>query len=303
MRDQAEKLREIMNDIKGYNTQNTNSSGGNPHKRVSRVITVTSGKGGVGKTNFTVNLGITLAQTGLKVVIIDADLGLANVDVVMGKMSKYNLSDVINKSRDILEILEEGPNGVKFISGGSGVQQLIKLNKTQLVDLLIKLGKLDEEADIVLIDTGAGLSENVLSFVHAAKEVILITTPEPTAITDAYALIKTITQKDKNKNIKIVVNRVENQAEALNILDKLNLVTERFLDIKLYKLGYILNDNNVSKAVKMQEPFVISFNKSEATKNLQQIADTLINNLETTPIAVSGFKMFINKLTNIFNNA
>ncbi len=300
MKDQAERLREIISSIKNYK-EDEKSTGSLTDKPGSRVITITSGKGGVGKTNFTVNLGIKFAQMGLRVVIIDADLGLSNVDVVMGKMSKYNLSDVINSNKDILEILEEGPNGVKFISGGSGVQELVKLNKTQLVDLLMKLGKLDEEADVILIDTGAGLSENVISFVHAAREVILVTTPEPTSITDAYALIKTITQKDKMKTIKVVVNRADNAAEAFNILDKLNVVTQKFLGVKLQKLGYILNDANVIKAVKIQQPFVISFSKSEASKNLNEIALTLMENKELNTTAASGIKVFINKLTNLFN--
>ncbi len=300
MKDQAEKLREIINDIK--NTSTGNLSNNTINKSAGpRVITVTSGKGGVGKTNFTVNLGIRLSQLGLRVVIIDADLGLANIDVVMGRMTKYNLSDVINNNKDILEILEEGPGGVKFTSGGSGVQELVKLDKSQLFDLLMKLGKLDEEADIILIDTGAGLSDSVLSFVHASREVIIVTTPEPTSITDAYALIKTISNRDKSKNIKIVVNRVDNSAEAFNILDKLNVVTEKFLGIKLQRLGYIINDNIVSKAVKQQQPFIISFSKSEPSKNMAEIADTLLKNLEVNTNTVSGFRMFINKLTNIFN--
>jgi flagellar biosynthesis protein FlhG len=300
MKDQAERLREIISSIKTYK-DDEKSTGSLTNKPESRVITITSGKGGVGKTNFTVNLGIKFAQMGLRVVIIDADLGLSNVDVVMGRMSKYNLSDVINSNKDILEILEEGPNGVKFISGGSGVQELVKLNKTQLVDLLMKLGKLDEEADVILIDTGAGLSENVISFVHAAREVILVTTPEPTSITDAYALIKTITRKDKMKIIKVVVNRADNAAEAFNILDKLYVVTQKFLDVKLQKLGYILNDANVTKAVKIQQPFVISFSRSEASKNLHEIALTLIDNKELNTNSASGIKVFINKLTNLFN--
>jgi flagellar biosynthesis protein FlhG len=299
MKDQAERLREIISSIKNYK-EDEKSAGSLTGKPGSRVIAITSGKGGVGKTNFTVNLGIKFAQMGHRVVIIDADLGLANVDVVMGRMSKYNLSDVINSSKDILEILEEGPNGVKFISGGSGVQELVKLNKTQLVDLLMKLGKLDEEADIILIDTGAGLSENVISFVHAAREVILVTTPEPTSITDAYALIKTITHKDKKKNIKVVVNRADNEAEACNILDKLNIVTQKFLGVKLQKLGYILNDASVSKAVKIQQPFVISFSRCEASKNMNEIALALMDDKELNTSSVSGIKTFINKLTNLF---
>lgn len=300
MKDQAERLREIIGSIKNYKDEEK-ATGMLTDKPGSRVIAITSGKGGVGKTNFTVNLGIRFAQMGLRVVIIDADLGLANVDVVMGKMSKYNLSDVINSNKNILEILEEGYEGVKFVSGGSGVQELVKLNRTQLVDLLMKLGKLDEEADIILIDTGAGLSENVISFVHAAREVILVTTPEPTSITDAYALIKTITNKDKAKNIKVVVNRADNASEAFNILDKLNVVTQKFLGVKLHKLGYILNDACVIKAVKIQQPFVISFARSEASKNMNDIALTLMDNKELNPSSVSGIKMFINKLTSLFN--
>lgn len=300
MKDQAERLREIISSIKNYKDEEKRT-GILTDKPGSRVIAVTSGKGGVGKTNFTVNLGIKFAQMGLRVVIIDADLGLANVDVVMGKMSKYNLSDVINSNKNILEILEEGYEGVKFVSGGSGVQELVKLNRTQLVDLLMKLGRLDEEADIILIDTGAGLSENVISFVHAAREVILVTTPEPTSITDAYALIKTITHKDKTKNIKVVVNRADNAAEAFNILDKLNVVTQKFLGVRLQKLGYILNDTCVTKAVKIQQPFVISFARSEASRNMNDIALTLMDNKELNPSSVSGIKMFINKLTSLFN--
>ena len=300
MKDQAERLREIISSIKNYK-EDEKSTGSLTDKPGSRVIAITSGKGGVGKTNVTVNLGIKFAQMGLRVVIIDADLGLSNVDVVMGKMSKYNLSDVINSNKDILEILEEGPDGVKFVSGGSGVQELVKLNKTQLVDLLMKLGKLDEEADIILIDTGAGLSDNVISFVHAAREVILVTTPEPTSITDAYALIKTITQRDKAKIIKVIVNRADNAAEALNILDKLNVVTQKFLGVKLQKLGYILNDACVVKAVKMQQPFVVSFNRCEDSKNLNEIALTLMDNKELNSNSVFGIKMFINKLSNLFN--
>lgn len=299
MRDQAEKLREIINDIKSYSKQSASMTVTPPTE--ARVITVTSGKGGVGKTNFTVNLAIKLSQMGKRVIIIDADLGLANVDVVMGRMSKYNLSDVIKNDKDIMDILEEGPCGVKYVSGGSGVQELVRLNKMQLVDLLMKLGKLDYEADIILIDTGAGLSDNVLSFVHASKEVILVTTPEPTSITDAYALIKTISNKDANKNIKIVVNRVESDSEANNILDKLKAVTERFIGIKLHSLGFIYNDACVTKSVKIQQPFVLNYTRCEATKNITDIAKILLDTNSAVMTGSSGFKVFINKLSNIFS--
>lgn len=299
MRDQAEKLREIINDIKSYSKQSAIETA--TPQAEARVITITSGKGGVGKTNFTVNLAIKLSQMGKRVIIIDADLGLSNVDVIMGKMSRYNLSDVIKNNKDIMEILEDGPHGVRFISGGSGVQDLIKLNKMQMVDLLMKIGKLDYEADIILIDTGAGLSESVLSFVHASKEVILVTTPEPTAITDAYALIKTISIKDAYKDIKIVVNRVESDTEAYNILERLKFVTERFIGIKLNSLGFIMYDSCVSKSVKIQQPFVLNYAKCEATKNVTDIAKILLETKNTEMTGSSGLKIFINKLSNIFS--
>jgi flagellar biosynthesis protein FlhG len=299
MRDQAEKLREIISDIKSYSKQSASLTAAPPAE--ARVITITSGKGGVGKTNFTVNLAIKLSQMGNRVIIIDADLGLSNVDVIMGRMSKYNLSDVLKNNKEIMEVLEEGPCGVRFVSGGSGVQDLVKLNKMQLVDLLMKLGKLDYEADIILIDTGAGLSDSVLSFVHASKEVILVTTPEPTSITDAYALIKTISNKDAGKNIKIVVNKVDSEMEANNILDKLKAVTERFIGIKLISLGFIMNDSCVSKSVKIQQPFVLNYSKCEATKNITDIAQILLDTKGAAMSGSSGFKMFINKLSNIFS--
>ncbi|MDF2839660.1 MAG: ATPase involved in chromosome partitioning [Clostridia bacterium] len=299
MRDQAEKLREIINDIKSYSKESASLTAAPPAE--ARVITITSGKGGVGKTNFTVNLAIKLSQMGNRVIIIDADLGLSNVDVIMGKMSKYNLSDVLKNDKEILDILEEGPCGVRFVSGGSGVQDLVKLNKMQLVDLLMKLGKLDYEADIILIDTGAGLSDSVLSFVHASKEVILVTTPEPTSITDAYALIKTISNKDAGKNIKIVVNKVESEIEANHILEKLKAVSERFIGMKLISLGFIMNDSCVPKSVKIQQPFVLNYTKCEATKNITDIANILLDTKGAGMSGSSGLKMFINKLSNIFS--
>lgn len=302
MRDQAEKLREIFENL-DYDKikQETYKNNEKNLRKFARVITITSGKGGVGKTNLAINLGIKLSQLGLKVIIIDADLGLSNIDIVLGKAPKYSLSDVINYRKEILEIIEEGPEGIKFISGGSGVQDLIRIDKNQLANLLIQLSKLDEEADIVFIDTGAGLSNNVLSFIYAAKEIILVTTPEPTAITDAYALIKVISQKDKTKEIKLVVNRVENIEEAENLLNKLTEVSEKFLGINVQKLGFILNDKNVTKAVKKQQPFVLMYENTEASRNISNIAESLMNNYYIEQESQYGIKLFINKLKWFFN--
>ena len=308
MKDQAGKLRDIVDKINNknrsdyaYEDSDLLKDFAKPAKKSARVITVTSGKGGVGKTNITINLAIKLAQQGLKVIIIDADLGLSNIDIVFGIIPKYNLSDVINYRKGILDILEEGSNGVRFISGGSGLQDLVKIDKNQLAHLLIELGKLDEEADIILIDTGAGLSDQVLSFIYAAKEVIIVTTAEPTAITDAYALIKIIAKKDKSKEIKLLVNRAENSIEATNILNKLHDACLKFLGVSIRKLGYVSNDSNIPKAVKIQQPFVISFEKTEAANDISLIAAALIDNMDYKQDNGYGIRLFVNKLKWFFS--
>jgi len=305
MKDQASKLRSIVNklnnaDITSNYDENILTERTAANRRNARVITVTSGKGGVGKTNITINLAIKISQLGLKVIVIDADLGLSNVDIVLGKIPKYNLSDVINYRRSIYEIIEEGPGGIKFISGGSGLQDLIKISKEQLAYLLMELGKLDQEADIIFIDTGAGISDQVLSFVYAAKEVIVLTTPEPTAITDAYALIKVMAQKDKSKKISILLNKADSPTEANNTLEKLCQVCSRFLGVTIDKLGFVCNDINIPRAVKLQQPFVIAFEKSAAALDITSIAKSLIY-VEDKKIDYGyGIRLFVNKLKCFF---
>lgn len=302
--DQAEKLRSIINSLNNIkpNSDGSQESIGVSMKKKTRVITVTSGKGGVGKTNISINLGLVLSELGNKVVVIDADFGLANVDVVLGIMPEYNLLDVISDDKEITDILTEGPNGIKFISGGSGVEELIKLEKWQLDKFMEKMSQLDDIADIIIIDTGAGLSENVLSFVMAADEIILVTTPEPTSITDAYALIKMVSKMDKNKNMKIVVNRAEDNEEAGQILKKLILASEKFLSYKISALGYVLNDNSVTKAVKQQQPFIISYPKSVATRYIREIAGKLLKSYETEEAApAGGIKGFVGRLMRLLN--
>jgi flagellar biosynthesis protein FlhG len=302
MRDQAERLRQIIDSLKLRQAVNEADLYGKALKKKAKVITVTSGKGGVGKTNITINLGIALSELGLRVVIIDADFGLANIDVLFGIASKFSLVDVINDEKNILEVLSEGPKKIKFISGGSGVEELVKLEKPQLDRFVTNIALLDEIADIILIDTGAGLSDNVMSFVMAADEVLLVTTPEPTSITDAYALIKMVSNRDKKKTIKVIVNRAENVNEAYNILNKLSMVADRFLSLKLLLLGYILQEDAVIKAVKMQQPFSISFPKSQATKSIKEISKRLADtNDGRSGTEISGIKGFVNRLVNFLN--
>lgn len=300
--DQAEKLRSIINSLNGIksNRDGTQEEPGT-HKR-ARVITVTSGKGGVGKTNFSINMAILLSEFGLRVVIIDADFGLANIDVVLGVMPEFTLLDVIKDNKDISDVLTQGPNNVKFISGGSGVEELIKLEKWQLDKFMDKMTKLDELADIIIVDTGAGLSENVLSFVVAADEVILVTTPEPTSITDAYALIKMVSKMDKKKILKVVINRAEDSDEAQQILKKLTFASEKFLSYKIEPLGFILNDNTVSKSVKQQQPFILGYPKSIASRHMRDIINKLAQSYKTEKVqTTTGIKGFMGRLMKLWN--
>ena len=291
MNDQAKRLREIVNKV---NNDNIGTPIGTI-KSSAKVFTVTSGKGGVGKTNITVNLAISLSDMGYRVVVIDADLGLANIDVVLGTMPKYSLVDVIKNGKNILDILCTGPKNVKFISGGSGVEELTSLTSSELEIFIKNIGLLDKIADIILIDTGAGISESVLRFVMAANDVFLVTTSEPTAITDAYALIKAIGTRDNKKNIRLIINRAESAIEAQTAMQKLNSVSQKFLKMKLNFLGYISNDPLVSKAVKQQKPFRLLFPDSVAAKNMEEISKKVVNLAEKRSSNQSGIKEFFNK--------
>jgi len=282
MRDQAEKLRQTIQNKNNSQIKNNDESTGIKQgllqNKTCKVITITSGKGGEGKTNFTVNFAIGLAQAGLKVVILDADFGLANIDVIMGSTATSNLLDLIEGRKNILEIMCEGPENIKFISGGSGIEQLINLNEDQIDALVHNMAMLDDVADVILVDTGAGLSESVMRFVLAADEVILVTTPEPTSITDAYALIKLVAKRDREKRINIVVNRAENRSEASDIAYRISFVAEKFLGMKINALGYILYDEAVVKSVKMQQPYMIAFPAGKASVNMKEICNKMIVN-------------------------
>lgn len=297
MMDQAEKLRQIINNIKSKQGKISTEAPNCLKKPATKIITITSGKGGVGKTNIAVNLSIALGEMGKRVIILDADLGLANIEVLLGIAPEYTLGDVINNNRSIFDVITTGPNNVRFISGGSGAEALAKLNKEVLDKFILNIGILDKIADIILIDTGAGLSDSVLSFVMAADEVILVTTPEPTSLTDAYALIKAVSARDKKKKINLIVNRAEDEKEAKDITNKISLVVKRFLEIELNSLGFILQDHAIVKSVKQQIPFYIAYPNCNASKNIKDITKKIIaKNEQGLPEGGFGIKVFINKL-------
>lgn len=265
--DQADQLRKLVNKQKKV-------------RKTSRVITVTSGKGGVGKSTLTVNLAIQMARMGKRVIILDADFGLANIEVMLGIRPQYNLADLMFRGRELKDIITEGPEGIGFISGGSGIQELSRLTRDQVIYLVQKLYELDELADVILVDTGAGIADTVLEFVSASNEVLLVATPEPTSITDAYALLKTLNRKsDFSKeatSIRMIANRIKDEEEGIGLKQKLSLVVEKFLTINIDYLGGILNDVNCQKAVMQQIPVTIGYPDSATSKTIDRIAHKLL---------------------------
>ena len=266
--DQADKLREKVELLKEQAPS-------------SRVITVTSGKGGVGKTSLSVNLALQLCKEGKKVVILDADFGLANVEIMLGIRPQYNLADLIFNNKSIEEIITEGPMGVGFISGGSGVQDLVNLDKEKLKKLIAKLVKLDSLYDVVIIDTGAGIADSVIEFVLSSPEVLIVVTPEPTSITDAYSLLKAVNRKKEfkreQKSIKVVANRVDTAEEGQEIYDKIKVVVSKFLNIELEYLGYIPLDKQMVTAVLEQKPISIYNSESESSLRIRNICGKLLD--------------------------
>lgn len=250
----------------------------------ARIIAVTSGKGGVGKTTFTINLAIALANLGYQTFLIDADLGTANVDVLLNLNPKHNLTHVVNGEVPLQDIIVEGPAGIQVIPGGSGLQELANLNDFQFNRLLKSFDELERFADVILIDTGAGISKNVTNFLLASDDVIVITTPEPHSLMDAYAITKVVGAK-KRTGIKLVVNRVESAREADDTHAKLASAAERFLGVKLVSAGYILDDPNVGRTIRKQQAVMDVAPNSWAAQCIRRIAGGL---MAPTPAAAAA---------------
>jgi flagellar biosynthesis protein FlhG len=245
-------------------------------KSKTRVIAITSGKGGVGKTSIVANLGYALTKLGKKVLIFDADLGLGNLDVLLGLAPKYNLSHVIMGAKTIREILVEGPGSMEILPASSGVQELTQLTREQKVQILTELDLLINDMDILLIDTAAGISSNVMDFNATAQEIIVVVSPEPTSITDAYALMKVLSLKYSEKGCKLLVNMTTRLDEGRDVFRQLHLVTERFLDIRIEYLGSILSDDKVTRGVKNQKIVCELYPNSPASKCFNDLANKII---------------------------
>ncbi len=265
-----------------------------------RIIAVASGKGGVGKTSTTVNLAISLAHAGKKVVIFDADLGLANAEILMGISPPLTLYDCLKGRAQIKDILVPGPEGVRLISGGSGFIELAHLKDQMLQDLMDSLQVLDNEADFIFIDTAAGISKNVLAFAAAAGELVLVLTPEPTSIADAYSLAKIVSRYGLHDNIHLIINRVSTPGEAADTLKRFKSVCTHFLSISISYLGYIYEDRSVPEAIKAQNPLLLHREKSPAAKCIARISININDKSLDDNEANSGIMEFANKLVRLF---
>lgn len=253
----------------------------------TRVIAVTSGKGGVGKTNIVANLAYALTRLGQKVLVFDADLGLGNMDVLLGKAPRYNISHVIKGDKNIDEITVQGPGGMRILPASSGVQQITELTPAQRIRVLSALDTLMKDIDVLLIDTAAGISSNVMYFNVTAQEVIVVVTPEPTSITDAYALMKVMSLKYQEKKFSLLVNMVSGEAEAKDVCRQLSMVSRRFLDISIDYLGYIPMDGDLTRYVRGQKLVREQRPAAAASKSFDIVARDL--NASPAPRLPAGY--------------
>ncbi|MBM6618426.1 MinD/ParA family protein [Bacillus suaedaesalsae] len=287
MRDQAESLRQRLQRMKD--------------RTEAKVIAVVSGKGGVGKSNFSLNFAINLSRNKQKVLIFDMDIGMGNIDILMGLPSRGSFVDIFKQGISIQDIIKEGPEGVDFISGGSGLSTLFKLDSEKLSYFLNQLGKLALDYDYILFDMGAGITEDSLQLLLSVHEIFVVTTPEPTAITDAYSMMKYICTKENNAEFYLIVNRALSHEEGTSTLKRLSEVMRQFLKKEIVQLGYLPDDRNVNKAVSRQTPFSVFDPKSKVSIALKEIADRYIdgNSIENGKQKPKSFS-FISRLRHYF---
>lgn len=286
MLDQAERLRKMAE---------------KPKQTVRpKIITISSGKGGVGKSNIVVNLGIALQKLGKKVLIFDADVGMGNDDVLLGFLPKYSVMDVVFNKKDIKDVIIQGPYGMCLLPGGSGFTKVDELTKKQREDFIQRLNDL-EGLDYILMDTGAGINRTVLGFAACCEELIIITTPEPTSLTDAYSLLKAISHFKLKKAAQIIVNRVVGEDEGNRTFSKINNAANSFLEIKLEHLGNVSDDKKVTQAVRKQEPFMITFPNSTVSKEISSIAKKIIGSKNINEKDLGGIQGLFREIFRIFS--
>lgn len=269
-------------------------------KPLARVITVTSGKGGVGKSNVSINLAIQFRKLGKRVIILDADFGLANIEIMFGAVPKHNLCDLIYQGKNITDIITWGPMEVGFISGGSGIAGMSNLSRDYLNYIIQNLAQLDAIADVIIVDTGAGISDAVLEFLVACGEVLLVTTQEPTSITDSYSLLKALYRHprfdEKSTKVKMIANRVNKESDGEVLFEKLNAVVERYLKIPMIYLGSIPEDNQLPRAVMQQLPVSLQNPGAKSSVAFERIAARLLDKEEAERQPKRGMAAFFSHI-------
>lgn len=286
--DQAQSLREYM---LRFNDKKEQKAG-------TRVITITSGKGGVGKSNFTLNFAIALKDAGKKVVVIDLDLSTANINILMGVTPRYGLVDVISQRKLIWDVVAKGTGGIEYISGGVDFQDLVEIDQSKLSFFWSQIQGLQNYADFILLDTGAGISKELIDFIVASDETIIVTTPEPTAIADSYAVLKAVHRNSKIiPKFRLVVNRAQNYREAAETSRNLQNASSSFLKIGLRSLGFLLEDEHVRQSVRSQMPFIINYPNCSASKSIRQMVYSYLPELkDTATVAPKGIRGFFEKI-------
>ena len=259
-----------------------------------RVVAITSGKGGVGKTNLAVNLAIALQKRGRRVLIIDADLGMANVDILLGTASRKHLLDLLHPEVKLDDVIAQTPHGIQYISGGSGIEKALEYDHAEKLLLQQKLADCATRADFILVDTGAGLGRNVMDFILAADEVLLVTTPEPTSLTDAYAVMKAYSIYAAQKNLRLIINRVYEVKESHEVAQKLRRAADKFLHMPVDCLGYVFEDTAVTKAVRRQMPLLRAEPGAAAARCIDALAESLITGGEMN--IKRGWKGFLQQI-------
>ena len=276
--DQAQALRELMTKATHPVAVETDLPGDSPAKTpgeprcCARTVAIASGKGGVGKTSVAVNLAVRLASMDRRVVLLDADLGTANADLLCNLTPRYNIAHVIAGRCSLERAMAEAPGGFHLIAGASGLAQVAALNDLQRRKLIGQMERLEQRADIILIDTGAGIAPNVLSFATSADQLVVVTTPEPTAITDAYAVIKTARRQCSDLDVRVLINMVSDDLEARSVFERIDAVCRRFLGLTAQYAGYVVHDARVAAAVRHRRPFTLESPNCQASRCIGRLA-------------------------------
>jgi flagellar biosynthesis protein FlhG len=266
-----------------------------PMESHTQVIAITGGKGGVGKSNIACNLGLAIAEMNKRVMLLDADLSLANLDVLMGITPRFNLSHLLSGEKTLQDIMIQGPRGISIIPGGSGVEELANIPAEKMERVFDAFATFHPAPDVLIVDTAAGIHPNVIQFLMAADQTIVVTTPEPTAYTDAYALIKTIIKYDPHKEIGVLINMVHNNAEAVEVLKLLLQICRQMLNTTFHNIGSIPRDPAVLKAVRFQKPFILSSPNTLAAQAIRRIAATIMQ-IDKKDKNTRGLGQFLRRL-------